>query len=177
MNARPVAGDAAPYYFTYIDKVEGNDCLAAMTAQLDEALALFSSISEDKSTHRYAPDKWSIRQVLSHLNDSERIFVFRALWFARGLPEPLPSFDQNIAIAGAEADRLPWTTHVEEFRNIRRASIDFFRNLKPEAWTRHGIASGNPFTVQSIGFIVPGHVTHHLRILRERYFGTVPQIT
>jgi hypothetical protein len=177
MNARPVAGDAAPYYFTYIDQVEGNDCLAAMTAQVDEALALFSSISEEKSTHRYAPEKWSIRQVLSHLNDTERSFVFRALWFARAFDTPLPSFDQNIAIAGAEADRLPWATHVEEFRSIRRASIDFFRNLPEHAWTRRGIASGNPFTVLSLGFMVPGHVTHHMRILRERYLGTVPQTT
>jgi hypothetical protein len=169
MNARPVAGDAAPYYFTYIDRVEGNDCLAAMTAQLDEALAFFGSIPEEKSTHRYTPDKWSIRQVLSHLNDTERVFVMRAMWFARGFDTPLPSFDQNVAVNGAEADRLPWATHVEEFRHIRPASIDFFRNLQPEAWTRRGVASGNPFTVLSLGFMVPGHVTHHIRILRERY--------
>jgi hypothetical protein len=173
MNARPVAGDAAPYYFTYIDRVEGNDCLAAMTAQLDEAVAFFAGIPETTSRHRYAPDKWSIRQVLSHLNDTERVFVMRALWFARGLcvsPETaLPSFDQNIAIAGAAADERPWVTHVEEFRNIRKASIDFFRSLQKDAWTRRGIASGYPFTVLSLGFMVPGHVTHHIRILRERY--------
>jgi hypothetical protein len=169
MNARPVVGDAAPYYFTYIDQVEGDDCLASMTAQLDEAVAFFAGISEKTSHHRYAPDKWSIRQVLSHLNDTERLFVFRALWFARGLDTPLPSFDQNIAIAGAAADERPWVTHVQEFRNIRNASIDFFRSLQQDAWTRRGIASDNPFTVLSLGFMVPGHVTHHIRILRERY--------
>jgi hypothetical protein len=169
MNARPAAGDAAPYYFTYIDKVEGDDCLASMTAQLDESLALFGSISEETSLHRYAPDKWSIRQVLSHLNDTERLFVMRALWFARGFDVSLPSFDQNIAIAGAAADERPWVTHVQEFRNVRQASIDFFGSLQPGAWTRRGIASGHPFTVLSLGFIVPGHVTHHIRILRERY--------
>ncbi len=144
MNARPVAGDAAPYYFTYIDKVEGNDCLASMTVQLEEALAFFGSISEEKSHHRYAPEKWSIRQVLSHLNDAERVFVMRALWFARGFDTPLPSFDPNIGVTGAEPDRLPWAAHVEEFRHVRQASIDFFRNLQPEAWTRRGIASGIP---------------------------------
>ncbi|HEY3989892.1 MAG TPA: DinB family protein [Acidobacteriaceae bacterium] len=169
MNARPAIGDAAPYYFTYIDKVEGNDCVASMTGQLDEALTLFGSISEDKSLHRYAPEKWSIRQVLSHLTDTERMIVIRALWIARGLDTSQPSFDQNIAIVGAEADRLPWTTHVEEFRHVRQASIDLFRNLSPAAWTRRGIASDNPFTVLSLGFMVPGHVTHHVRILRERY--------
>lgn len=169
MKARPVAGDAAPYYFTYIDKVEGNDCLASMTSQLEDALAFFASISEDQSRHRYAPEKWSIRQVLSHLNDTERVFVMRALWFARGFDAPLPSFDQNIAVTGAEPDRLSWAAHVEEFRDVRRASIDFFRNLQPEAWMRRGIASGNPVTVLSLGFMVPGHVNHHIRILRERY--------
>ena len=169
MNARPVAGDAAPYFFTYIDQVQGKDCLAIMTAQLEETLAFFHSISEEQSAHRYALEKWSIRQVLSHLNDTERAFVFRALWFARAFDAPLPSFDQDIAIAGADADRLPWATHVEEFRHIRQASIDLFRNLPPEAWTRRGTADGNPFTVLSLGFIVPGHVTHHMRILRERY--------
>jgi DinB superfamily len=169
MIARPATGDVAPYYFTYIDQVEGDDCLAAMTAQLDEALAFFGGISEERSLHRYAPDKWSIRESLSHVNDSERAFVMRALWFARGFDTPLPSFDQNIAAAGAEADRLPWAAHVEEFGHVRRASIDFFRNLQPSAWRRRGIASGNPFTVLSLGFIVPGHLTHHIRVLRERY--------
>ena len=169
MIARPATGDVAPYYFTYIDQVEGDDCLAAMTAQLDDALAFFGGISEERALHRYAPDKWSIRESLSHVNDSERAFVMRALWFARGFDTPLPSFDQNIAAAGAEADRLPWAAHVEEFGHVRRASIDFFRNLPPSAWTRRGIASGNPFTVLSLGFIVPGHLTHHVRVLRERY--------
>jgi DinB superfamily len=169
MHARPAAGDVAPYYFTYIDQVEGDDCLAAMTAQLDDAVAFFGGISEEKSLHRYAPEKWSIRQALSHVNDTERVFTMRALWFARGFDVPLPSFDQNIGVAGAEADRLPWATHVAEFRHVREASIDFFRNLQPEAWARRGIASGYPFTVLSLGFIVPGHLTHHMRVLHERY--------
>ena len=169
MNARPVTGDAGPYYFTYIDQVQGNDCLAAMTFQHEEALAFFRAISEEKSTHRYAPEKWSIRQVLNHVNDTERVFVMRALWFARGFDTHLPSYEQEIAVAGADADRLSWTALVEEFDHVRRASIDFFRNLQEEAWTRRGIASGNSFTVLSLGFMVPGHVTHHIRVLRERY--------
>ena len=169
MNARPAIGDAAPYYFTYIDQVQSDDCLASMTSQLDEALAFFAGIPETTSRHRYAPEKWTIRQVLSHLNDTERLFVMRALWFARGLETPLPSFDQNIAVAGAAADERPWVTHVEEFRNVRKASIDFFRSLQRDAWSRRGVASDNSFTVLSLGFMVPGHVTHHIRVLRERY--------
>ena len=169
MNARPVAGDAPPYYFTYIDQVEGNDCLNTMTAQFEESLALFGGISEEKSLHRYSPEKWSIRQVLSHLNDAERVFVMRALWFARGFDTPLPSFDPNIGVTGADPDRIPLATHGEEFRHVRQASIDLFRNLPDEAWTQRGIASGGSFTVLSLGFIVPGHVAHHSRLLRERY--------
>lgn len=169
MNARPAIGDAAPYYFTYIDQVPGDDCLSVMTAQLDEALAFFGGISEEKSLHRYAPEKWSIRQVLNHVTDTERSFVFRALWFARGLDTPLPSYEQEIAVAGAEADRLPWAHLVEEFHHVRQASIDLFRNLPELAWERRGVASGKPFTVRALGFMVPGHTTHHMRILRERY--------
>ena len=169
MSTRPVAGDAAPYYFTYIDQVEGDDCVASMTAQQDEALALLATLSEETSLHRYAPEKWSIRQTLSHINDTERMFVFRALWFARGLDTPLPSFDQNVAVTGADADRIPWLAHVHEFQCIRRASIEFFQHLPAEAWTRSGVASGSPMSVLSLGYMVPGHLTHHMRILRERY--------
>ncbi len=166
---RPAEGDAAPYYFNYINQVQGNDCPTAMTSQLDQASAFFAGISETTSLHRYAPEKWSIRETLSHVTDTERMFVFRALWFARGFATPLPSFDQNIAVAGVAADRLPWATHVEEFRSVRQASIDFFRNLPSEAWERRGVASGNPFTVRVLGFLVPGHLSHHIAILRERY--------
>src|SRR6201988_4772001 len=120
MIARPATGDVAPYYFTYIDQVEGDDCLAVMTAQLDDALAFFRGISEERSLHRYAPDKWSIREALSPANDAEGAFVMRPLGCGRGFDPPLPSFDQNIAAAGAEADRLPWAAHVEEFDHVRR---------------------------------------------------------
>jgi DinB superfamily len=167
--SRPAAEEAAPYYWKYIDRVPGDDVLRVLEGQAEETLAFLRGISEERSRHRYAPDKWSIRETLSHVNDTERVFIMRALWFARGFDTPLPSFDQNIAAAGAEADRLPWAAHVEEFGDVRRASIDFFRNLQPSAWTRRGIASGNPFTVLSLGFIVPGHLTHHIRVLRERY--------
>lgn len=132
-------------------------------------LALFGEISEEKSLHRYAPEKWSIRQVLSHVNDTERAFGFRLLWFARGFESPLPSFDQNVAAAGAEGDRVSWDAHVEEFRQVRLATISLYRNLPAEAWMRSGVASDMVFTVRALGFIIPGHAAHHVRILRERY--------
>ncbi len=104
MTGRPLATEAAPYYFTYIDQVAGDDALATIKQQVEEVRDLFAGISEEESRHRYAPDKWSIRQVLNHVTDTERAFAFRALWFARGFTDPLPSYDQDIAAAGAEAD-------------------------------------------------------------------------
>ncbi len=169
MTGRPDSSEAAPYYFAYIDLVPGDDPLAAIETQLDEALLLFLKISEEKSLHRYAPDKWSIRQLLNHVTDTERVFCFRALWFARGFDTPLPSFDQNIAVAGAEADRIPWSAHVEEFRRVRLATISLFRNLPPGAWLRTGIASEKRFSVRALAFLTAGHVIHHLNILRDRY--------
>lgn len=169
MRGRPDRTEAAPYYFAYIDQVEGDDPVPAIESQLDECLALFRKISEEKSLERYAPDKWSIRQVLNHVTDTERSFAFRALWFARGFQTPLPGYDQNIAAAGAEADRIAWAAHVEEFRRVRLATISLFENLPEEAWLRRGIASDNPFTVRALAFLVAGHVTHHLKIVRERY--------
>jgi len=169
MNARPQATEAAPYYFNYIDKVIGDDVIATLENQLPEYAAFFSGISEQKSLHRYAPDKWSIREVLSHLNDAERVFSFRAFWFARGFETAMPSFDQNVAVANAAADQIAWATHVEEFRRVRLATVSLFRNLQPEAWTRSGIASDNRFTVRALAYTIAGHLTHHGNIIRERY--------
>ena len=173
MMGRPSAEEAAPYYFTYIDQVCGEDGLAAIENQLEESLAFFGQITEGRSLYRYADDKWSIRQVLSHLTDTERAFAFRALWFARGFTTSLPGFDQNIAAAGALADEVGWEAHIEEFRVVRLSTISLFRNLPEEAWSRSGIASDNPFTVRALAFIIAGHVTHHLKVLRERYLESV----
>lgn len=165
----PDRTEAVEYYFTYIDQVPGGDICDILRAQLPETVTLLNGISEEQSLHRYAPEKWSIRQVLSHLNDTERLFVFRALWFARGFDSPLPSFDQHIAIATAGADDRPWSSHLEEFRAVRSATVGFFQDLPADAWSRRGIASGNPFTVRALAYISAGHVAHHVKILRERY--------
>ena len=169
MIGRPGSTEAAPYYFRYIDQAKGDNALALIEAQLDEVLALSRTISEDKSRQRYSPEKWSIRQVLNHVSDTERAFAFRALWFARGFSSPLPDYDQEIAAAGAEADRISWADHVEEFRRVRLATISLFKNVPPVAWMRTGIASNNRFTVRAMAFIAAGHVEHHLKVLRERY--------
>jgi hypothetical protein len=167
--AIPDRTEAAEYYFTYIDQVPAGDIRTILEAQRGEAVRLLSGITETRSLHRYAPDKWSIRQVVSHLNDTERLFVFRALWFARGFDTPLPSFDQNVAIESARADDRSLADHVSEFDGLRAATVAFFRHLPDEAWSRRGVASGNPFTVRALAYIGAGHVAHHMRILRERY--------
>jgi hypothetical protein len=170
MKGLPGRDEAAPYYFTYIDKVTGDDPLAVLAAQAEEVPAFLAGVSEERSLYRYAPDKWSFRQVLNHLNDTERVFLVRALWFARGFDTPLPSFDQAVAAAGAEADRFSWASHIEELRQVRAATLAFFRNLPDEAWLRTGVASGNTFTVRALAYILAGHLAHHVAVLRERYF-------
>lgn len=169
MTGRPAPSEAASYYSTYIDQVPGDDPQKVLASQLEFVPALLADVSEEKSLSRYAPGKWSIRQLLSHVTDTERAFVFRALWFARGFDSPLPSFDQEIAASGAEADRIAWADHVEEFRRVRLATMSLFAHLPPAAWMKTGVASGNPFTVRALAFITAGHFAHHYRILRERY--------
>lgn len=166
---RPQSGEAAAYYFTYIDRVAGDDVIGVLGTQVERTLQLAAGISEEKSLHRYAPGKWSIRELLNHVTDTERLFLYRAMWFARGLDAPLPAFDQEIAVAHARADQFSWASHVEEFRAVRLATLAFFRNLAPEACSRTGIASGNPVTVRALAFIIAGHLAHHAAIIQERY--------
>lgn len=166
---RPERTEAAEYYFTYIDKVPPGDILDILDAQSGEVRAFLAGISDKQSLFKYATDKWSIRQVMGHVNDTERVFVFRALWFARGFDEPLPSFDQDVAVTFAGADERSWQSHLFEFETVRAATMTFFRNLPEGAWTRRGIASGNPFTVRALAYIMAGHVNHHVKVLRERY--------
>ncbi len=165
----PDRTEAAEYYYKYIDRIESPDIVGALASQMDDQVAALRKISEEKSLHRYAAGKWSIRQLWNHVNDCERVFVFRAFWFARGFDSPMPSFDQDPAAAAARADDVSWASHVEEFRGLRLSTVAFFRNLPTEAWSKKGIASGNPCTVRALAYIVAGHAAHHASILRERY--------
>ena len=169
MIGLPERTEAAEYYFTYIDRIASGDILGTLQTQLDETMAFLRAISEEKSLHRYAPGKWTIREALNHVTDTERAFGFRALWFARGFDTPLPSYDQNIAAAGACANDYSWASHIEDFRAVRQATLTFFRNLPDDAWMRSGIASGNPFTVRALAYLIAGHTAHHIAIVDERY--------
>ncbi len=169
MIGRPEPNEAADYYSTYINRVSDGNIIEAIETQLEETLSLLAVVSEEQSLHRYAPEKWSIRELLSHVNDTERVFLFRALWFGRGFQDPLPSFDQNIGVAGAGANQVSWTSHLDEFKAIRLATLAFFRNLPADAWLRSGVASDSPVTVRALAYIIAGHVAHHSAVVRERY--------
>ena len=169
MLGRPEPNEAAPYYFTYIDRIPNHDIVAVIAAQMEETLPFLLAISEEQSLHRYAPEKWSIRQVVNHLIDTERVFISRAFWFARGFDSPLPGFDEKVCAGAARADEVSWADHIEDFRVVRMSALTFFRNLPAEAWMRRGVASDNPFTVRALAYIIAGHAAHHTAILRERY--------
>ncbi len=165
----PARNETAEYYFRYIDRIQNGDVLSVLQDQQKDIPLWLRTIGDERSLHRYQPGKWSMREVLGHINDAERLMIDRAFWFARGFDTPLPSFDQDVCINASNADKVSWQAHIEEFEAIRMSSIHFFRHLPTEAWMRRGIASDYPFTVRALAFIVAGHADHHLAILRDRY--------
>ena len=166
---RPDRTEAGDYYFRYIDLVADGDIVRTLIAQRDETVAYFNRITEAQAGSRYAAEKWTLRNVVGHLSDTERLFAARAFWFARGFDTPLPSFDPDEAIATAAFDARTWRSLIDEFAATRAATIAFFAGLPDEAWTRRGVASGNPFTVRALAYLAAGHVIHHVRIIDERY--------
>jgi DinB superfamily len=166
---RPQVNEAATYYSRYIDLISGDDIVATLKSQLEDTKLFLTNISEEQSLKSYAPGKWTIRQMLNHVNDTERVFASRAFWFARGFPDALPSFDQDICVQAAGANDVLWTDLKNEFTNIRQSTISFFENLPTEAWMRTGVASNYPFTVNALSYIIAGHVAHHCNVIQERY--------
>ena len=166
---RPQTHEAASYYFKYIDLITTDDILSAIESQMGETLQFLEGISEEKSLSTYAPGKWTIREVLNHVNDGERLFLGRAFWFARGFQDALPSFEQDVAVQFAQGNQTPWSQLVDEFRTVRLSTISFFKNMPADAWTRTGVASDSPVSVNAIAYIIAGHVAHHTNVLKERY--------
>ena len=166
---RPQTTEAADYYFKYIDLITSDDIVPVFENQMGEMLQFLSGISEEQSLHSYAPGKWTIREVLNHVNDGERVFTGRAFWFARGFTDALPSFEQDIAVQAAQANNTSWADLVEEFKIVRLGTISFFKSMPEEAWDRTGIASDNPVSVRALAYIIAGHVAHHMGVLREKY--------
>lgn len=171
-STRPVAGEFLPYYGTYIDKVPDGDIIDTLNRQLPETVALIRSIPESNGDKRYAPEKWSIREVIGHVIDAERIFVYRALRFARADLTPVPGFDENSYAANAPYSNVSLADLADEFDHVRRATIHFFSNLDDEALSRRGTANGAEISVRALVFILAGHEKHHVGVLRDRYLNS-----
>ena len=172
MIERPRPGEIADYYFRYIDLLPHDaDVVEVIEAQRDSTVAFLRGIGEEQARQRYAPGKWSIRQVVGHLTDVELLFLSRAFWFARRMDAPLPGFDENASAVVHPDDGVSWSSLVDAFAGVRSATIGFFRTLPPDGWSRSGIASGNSFTVRGLAFVIAGHTAHHEAIVRERYLG------
>ena len=166
---RPEPAEYAPHHRLYLDLVAGDDLLITLPAQSAKTLAFWRGITEEEACLRPAEDRWSWKQVLNHLNDTERIFSYRTLRFARGDQQSLPGFEQDDYALQADADRLPWADLVKEYAAIRQASLALFRSLRPEDYTRSGIASGHPTSARAFAYMVAGHELHHLKILGRDY--------
>lgn len=168
--ARPKPGEYAPYYEKYIDLVKGEDILNILDQQRRQTMLLLSGRDEDDGNFRYAPDKWSAKEVLGHVCDTERVFAYRALRFSRADSTPLAGFEQDDYVRNGPFANHPLSDVVEEFIAVRRATISLLRNLDEAAWMRRGMANKNEVTVRGLAYIIAGHELHHRRILEEKYF-------
>lgn len=168
-TTRPETTEYAPYYAGYVGQVSTGDVVENLSTQHEATLGLLRGIGEEQSLARYAPGKWSIREVVGHLIDAERIFTYRALRFARADETALAPFDENAYIANASFDDRSLASLCDEFEAVRRASVLLFASLNGTEWMRRGIASNNPMSVRALAWVTAGHELHHVGILRTRY--------
>lgn len=168
---RPAPDEYAPYYGTYIGKVGDGDVVHALGAQIVETVAFLRGIPEARGGHRYAEGKWSIREVIGHLADAERVFAYRAMRFARNDSTPLASFDENAYVTNASHDGRTMASLIDEFAAVRGASVALFDGLSADEFLRRGTASGKAMSVRALAWVVAGHERHHVGILKERYLG------
>lgn len=169
MTTRPDASEYASYFGKYISLVPDGDIVATLAAERDRTLAVLTGVSAEKSLHRYAFGKWSIRECYVHITDAERVFSYRALRFARADQTPLASMEQDDWVGPSGADARDWKGIIDEYRVVREATLALFQNLPADAWARVGTASGNEVSVRAIAYIIAGHDLHHRRLLQEKY--------
>lgn len=165
----PAASEYAPYYSTYISKVPEGDIIAQLRTQIEETTALLADLTEEQAAYRYAPGKWSLKEVIGHLCDAERVFAYRALRFSRKDATPLPGFDQEPYIEAADFAARTLADLLAEFRAIRQASLHLFVPMSEAMMTRTGTASGFGFSVRALAYIIAGHEEHHKRLIRTHY--------
>jgi len=172
---RPEDGEYADYYSNYIAKVPGSDVLSVLESQRLQMLQLFAGRSERDGSFRYAPGKWTVKEVLGHIADTERIFTYRALRFARADQTPLPGFEQDDYVQSGAFGGRTLADLAEEFGAVRSASISLFRSFKEDVWSRRGKANEKEVSVRALAFITAGHQMHHRIVLEERYFPAIPR--
>jgi hypothetical protein len=172
---RPESAEYGEHYAGYISQVPGSDVLRILESQRLQMLHLFAGRSERDGGFRYAPGKWTVKEVLGHVTDTERIFSYRALRIARGDQTPLPGFEQDDYVRNGAFGERALAGLVEEFAAVRSASIALFRSFNEENWKRRGVASQKEVTVRALAFITAGHQIHHRVILEERYFPAIPR--
>lgn len=168
-TARPDVTEYAPFYAGYVADVPETDVVAVLRASGRDIVAALAAIPEARGGHRYATDKWSVREVVGHMIDAERIFVYRALRLARADATPLPGFEENDYVRAAGSDARALADLIDELRAVREATVRLFASLPDKAWGRRGIVNGREVSVRALAFITAGHARHHLAVLRERY--------
>jgi DinB superfamily len=166
---RPKTTDYPPFYKTYIDKIDGEDVLTLLNSQTANEMAFLQAFPKEKQAFRYAENKWTSKEVLGHITDTERIMAYRALRFARKDATALAGFEEDDYVANAHFNDFSWEELLEEFQAVRAASLSLFKRLTAENLTQSGVANGNPITVNALFFIILGHSCHHLNVLKERY--------
>jgi len=167
--SRPGAEEHSPYYSRYIELVPEGNLVDLLVEQQLDTLGMLRRVDEERGTYAYAPGKWTIKEVIGHMSDAERVFSYRALRFARGDATPLASFDENTYVPAGRFNDRRMGSLIDEFQSIRAATVHLFRYLSDEEMTRSGVASGNTISVRDLGYIVAGHERHHANLLRERY--------
>ena len=170
MLRRPDPSEYEEYYQIYTSRVPDGDVLDILESQVGDTLHALAGVEPERETFRYEPGKWSIREVVGHLTDTERVFAYRALSFARASPDPLPPMEQGDWAAVSNAHDRPLAHLAAEFGALRMANVRMFRGFDDETWLRRGTASGFDFTVRSFPWILAGHEIHHVRVLEERYW-------
>ncbi|MEA2724016.1 MAG: hypothetical protein QOH59_1787 [Gemmatimonadales bacterium] len=166
---RPAADEAAPFYHRYIAKVSGENVGEQLIDQLADVERFFGALDDTAALARYAPGKWSVKEILGHLTDVERIFSYRLLRVSRGDVTPLPGFDENAYVPPAGFDERPLRDLAAEFRALRLSTVALVNGLPSTSWSRRGNASGYPVSARALAYIIVGHVSHHLGVLRDRY--------
>lgn len=169
--SRPEATEYAPYFGRYITKVPDGPILDVLASGMRDTLALLRSFPEERGDHRYAPDKWSVKEVVGHVIDAERVFAYRALRFARNDATPLPGFEENDYITAGRFGARTVRDLADELEAVRQSTLHLFRHLDDAALLRRGVASENPVSVRALAYIIAGHEAHHRTSLRERYLG------